>query len=531
MKFKLIILLSIVMVTIGSCKSESQIEEEIKIKLSELIKAKLDSSNFSEQADNLLYSNDVQNFYNQSDFEAIWINDSSINQSGLEFLDFIKSVKNYGLIPEFYNYSKIISTEKTDLFECELLLTSSFFKLGTHLNVGFIDKDSIRINWRKDSTTVNLTELLIEVKEGEDIVEILKSVQPKNWEYVQLQKGLEVFLSTIIIDSSTFVIPKYKEDSTACYEATKKAFIVQNYLTQEEGENDSIFKMKLKSFQAMHGLEADGVIGKWTGRMIEQNSLEKFYEAAISLEKWRWQVYDSIPERRIWVNIPAYTLKIYEKDNLVRKHRVVVGSYLTQTPEFHASLKRMVTNPFWYVPYSISSTEILNNIKSDSTSTEYLTKRGYKLFRDGAEVDAGTVDWTEVVETNFRYNVRQDGGGGNSLGKIKFLFPNKHAVFIHDTPSKSLFWNDVRAYSHGCVRLHQPYELAKAIVDLDDNKVISDSIVPMIKRGAKKIIELNTPIEVYIEYFTVVGDSLGQIKFFPDIYNRNDTLVNLFKQN
>src|SRR5690606_33717607 len=136
------------------------------------------------------------------------------------------------------------------------------------------------------------------------------------------------------------------------------------------------------------------------------------------------------------------------------KHRVVVGALETPTPEFHASMERMVTNPFWSVPFSIASTEILYAARKD---TAYFSKKGYKVFKNGETVDPTTVNWSNVKESNFGgYRVRQDAGGGNSLGRIKFLFPNEHAVFIHDTPSKSLFSNDVRAYSHGCIRLHQP---------------------------------------------------------------------------
>ena len=132
-------------------------------------------------------------------------------------------------------------------------------------------------------------------------------------------------------------------------------------------------------------------------------------------------------------------------------------------------MKRMVTNPFWHVPYSISSTEILYGARKDSN---YLNKRGYKIFSDGIQIDPKSVDWTTVRQGNFPYKVRQNSGGGNSLGRVKFLFPNVHSVFIHDTPSKRLFANDVRAYSHGCVRLHEPFELAKALLASEEHEIV-----------------------------------------------------------
>ena len=180
------------------------------------------------------------------------------------------------------------------------------------------------------------------------------------------------------------------------------------------------------------------------------------------------------------------------------------------------------------MPYSISSTEILAGARKDSA---YFAKRGYKIFSGDSQINPSSVDWSTIKQSNFPYKVRQDGGSGNSLGKIKFLFPNVHSVFIHDTPSKSLFMNDVRAYSHGCVRLHEPYELAKAILAADQHKTVGDSLITYIERGEQKVLELGAPFEVYIEYITATGDSLGTISFFPDIYGRDEKYIkNTFKK-
>ncbi|HIP36695.1 MAG TPA: peptidoglycan-binding protein, partial [Crocinitomix sp.] len=241
-----------------------------------------------------------------------------------------------------------------------------------------------------------------------------------------------------------------------------------------------------------------------------------------------WKKPNEFPERYIRVNIASYTLKLWNNHKIISKHRVVVGKYDTQTPEFHAKLRRMVTNPFWHLPYSIASTEFLAHVKKDSN---YTNKKGYKIFRNGEEVDPKTVNWNEIKETNFRYRVRQDGGGGNSLGRLKFLFPNSHSVFIHDTPSKRLFMNDVRSYSHGCVRLHQPFELGIKILELDNSNTSPDSLVPIIKRGVQKVIELKQPFEVFIEYYTASADSSGNIIFHPDIYNRDDRFLKNIRKN
>ena len=528
-KYRLIILVGTVLVTFFSCNSSELTDEVIKEKLSGLIKEQLsDSAMRQHQNDTIGVWTAVKTFYTTADFEPVWINDSALNEKGAALLELIGESRKYGLLPQFYAYDSIAAQVPHRLIKAEIGLTKAFYLLSTHLHRGIIDPHGMKVDWFKDSLHFNHQELLLAVQDGEPVKEVLLNLQPEFWEYQQLQKGLEDFLNTYPLDSAPFVIPPLKEDSAKCYDAARQALIGHHFLESSEAEDDSLFIDRLKAFQLKNGLKDDAVVGKWTGRMLARTNEDRFYQAMLSMEKWRWKSDDTIPDRHIWVNIPAYRLKLIDKGQIVRQHRVVVGAYGTQTPEFHASLKRMVTNPFWYVPYSIASTEILSGIKKDSS---YLSKRGYKIFRDGAEVDAGTVDWTAVGATNFRYNVRQNGGGGNSLGKIKFLFPNEHAVFIHDTPSKSLFWNDVRAYSHGCVRLHEPFELAKSILDLDESNVLSDSLEPMIQRGVKRVIELNEPIEVYIEYYSAMGDSTGAITFYPDIYGRDKPYISIIKQN
>ncbi|MFK8045614.1 MAG: murein L,D-transpeptidase [Crocinitomicaceae bacterium] len=529
LNYKVVILFSLVFVTFLGCKPTEKSPEEIKQELSTLLQSKFSGQNFEFQTvDSVVFDRTI-NFYNSTNFKPIWVNDTSLNRQGSELFLLLSNSERYGLWPSFYNVDVINDLKDVSVLDAEVLLTNALILFTTHLQAGVLEKDTaIHFNNFKQNIDFNHNDLLRQIADGKSVSEVVLSVQPKLWEYQQLQKGLAKFVSQYKLDTVTVEVPRIKDDSAKCYDAARKALVAIDFISEETAKDDSLFLEGLKAFQLANGLKDDAVVGRWTGRMLEKSNNDRFLAAAVSLEKWRWKAKDTIPDRYIWVNLPSYTLKLFDKNELVRQHRVVVGAYGTQTPEFHSKLKRMVTNPFWYVPYSIASTEILNGIKKDTT---YLQRRGYKIFRDGAEVNSKTVDWTEVGETNFRYNVRQNGGGGNSLGKIKFLFPNKHAVYIHDTPSKSLFMNDIRAYSHGCVRLHEPYELAKAILKLDNHKVESDSLVPMINRGAKRILELNTEIDVYIEYYTTTGDSLGKITFYPDMYNRDEKYISIFKEN
>ena len=509
-------------VTFCSCSGGSAIEEE-QIELSEAMSEKFSSM------DQLVYENDtlmagafVLDYYKSKDFVPLWIRKDSLTEAGAELLEHVENARDYGLLPEMYHYTAIKKMVDSSLIDAEVMLSNAFFLFTTHLSVGCLDSTSRQYIWKKDSLDFSLTDELEKVRTGTKVADIVADVQPDFWEYKQLQQGLVTFLDTYPLDTNHYVIPPFKEDSVLCYEAARKALVGHAFLDSADASNDSVFLEKLKVFQRLNGLGDDAVVGKWTGKALEKSNLDRFYQAALSLEKWRWK--DSFPNKYIRVNIPEFALYFVEDGQTKRKHRVVVGAYETQTPEFHATMERMVTNPFWSVPFSIASTEILWGARKDSA---YFDKRGYKLFDNtGNVVDPASVDWKSVGEKSFGYRVRQDSGGGNSLGRIKFLFPNVHAVFIHDTPSKNLFGNDVRAYSHGCIRLHEPYELAKELLRSDENTFMPDSLESVIGRGIQRTIELKEPFEVFIEYFTASADSSAAIKFHPDIYGRDAKFLN-----
>lgn len=522
-----LILILLLFVTCLKCSAPTKAEsKEEEIHMRELLSAKFNSSDqLIYNADTLLASAEVLSFYNTNAFSPIWTTPSALNPNGDTLFSLIENAYAYGLLPEMFRYTYLSKLVDSSLVDAEVMLTNAYFLYATHLEYGCIDSISKTYVWKKDSVKYSIEEELNTLLQGKPVKPTLLAHQPKFWDYIQLQKGLAQFLTHFKLDTNTYTIPPFKKDSLQCYQAANKALLGHDFLDSTNYTNDSIFIEKLKHFQLINGLKDDAVVGKWTARSLAKSNKDRFFQAALALEKWRWK--KAYPAKYIRVNIPEYTLVFVDSSKIKRKHRVVVGAYATQTFEFQAQMKRFITNPFWHVPYSISSTELLANSRKDST---YLSRRGYKLFQEGSQVDPTSVNWSSVKESNFPYKVRQDGGGSNSLGKIKFLFPNKHSIYIHDTPSKRLFANDVRAYSHGCVRLHQPFDLAKALLVSDHQKINPDSLTSLIKRGIQKVVELNDPFPVYLEYITAVGDSSGMIHFLPDVYGRDEKyLVNSFK--
>ena len=519
-KLLLHILLISTFVTFCACggnrilsEDEVAISEQIELKLTEY-----EALVFEE--DTLQTSEFTLNYYQNNDFAPIWIEKDQLNGRGEQLLSEIEGAYHWGLMPEMYNHSLIKKNLDSSILDAEFLLTDAFFLMSTHISVGFIDSTSKTLTWKKDSLRFDLTKQLNKVINGDSIATVLAENEPDFWDYKQLKNGLIDFVEKYPLDTNHYEIPAFKEDSTKCYEVTKDALIGHSFLDTSEADNDSIFIERLKEFQRVNGLLDDAIVGKWTSRKLAQSNLERFYQGALALEKWRWKK-EAYPERYIRVNIPQYTLFFVDSNNIKRKHRVIVGAYATQTPEFSARMKTMVTYPFWHLPYSISSTEFLWAARKD---TAYVRKKHYKIFRKGEEVNPDSVDWSKISQFNFPYKVRQDGGAGNSLGNIKFLFPNKHMVFIHDTPGRYLFKNDIRAYSHGCIRLENPFDLAKEIMTTEENKMIIDTLNSVIQRKEQRVIEVKKKFDVFIEYISAVGDSSGNVIFYPDVYNRDEKI-------
>ncbi|MFT4603236.1 MAG: murein L,D-transpeptidase YcbB/YkuD [Arenicella sp.] len=509
-------------VSLVSCGGNSRELSEEEVAVSEELKTKFSGVNeLIYESDTLLAATDVLDYYKKRDFTPVWITKTGFTESGDIMFDLVHNSRDHGLMPEMFHFEQLTKASESEILDAEVILSNAFMLFITHVDVGCIDTTDMSYVWKRDLIDFDLAEELDRVAKGESPVDIIKEHQPDFWEYEQLQVGLAKFLDEYELDSNHYDIPAFKEDSVICYAEAHKALMGHNFIDSTITNQDSAFIEKLKEFQKVNGLLDDAIVGKWTGRALNKSNDDRFFSAALCLEKWRWK--EAYPETYVRVNVPEFTLYFVDSNEVKRKHRVVVGAYATQTPEFQATLKTMVTNPFWHVPYSIASTEILSGARKD---TAYFGKRGYKIFQNGDQVDPKTVNWSDVGQNSFRYKVRQDGGGGNSLGRIKFLFPNPNFVFIHDTPSKRLFKNDVRAYSHGCVRLHQPFDLAKAILIADGHKVQGDTLDSLVRRGNQRVLELNDPFEVYIEYFTATGDSSGNVIFHPDIYGRDEKFIN-----
>ena len=280
---------------------------------------------------------------------------------------------------------------------------------------------------------------------------------------------------------------------------------------------DGILKEAVQRFQLRHGLTADGLVGAKTLRELNVPVSERIRQLALSLERCR--LLPPLPERRhILVNIPDFTLKLFEDDELRFSMPVIVGRYHRQTPVFNSRISSLVLNPTWTVPQSIATKDLLPKIKKDPG---YLKQSHFRVFRDwktNAEIDPATIDWANLSPARFPYRLRQDPGPANALGRVKFLLPKPYTAYLlHDTPARELFQQDTRALSSGCIRLARPLELAVYLLEGTPLGSI-DALTAAISGEKTQNLAIPSPIAVYVVYITAWVDLEGIIQFRPDIY-------------
>ena len=300
---------------------------------------------------------------------------------------------------------------------------------------------------------------------------------------------------------------------------------IENKVSQENFSCENYFDEDLKtaviSFQKNHGLYADGIVGSMTQKFLNVSADDKIEQIRLNLERMRWLPRD-LGEKYLLINIPEFRLKMIENNSMKLSMNVVVGERKFPTPIFSDKMSYIVLNPKWNIPQSITKKEILPKLLKDPN---YLASKGIDIF-ESWHPNSEKIDTQEIIDAFIledlssipSFRLTQSPSSQNPLGRMKFMFPNKHAVYLHDTPAKSLFNNARRAYSHGCIRLAKPDELLSAIAQ-EENGLNPAKIDSILKDNNEKSLGLNKKIPVHIVYLTSWVDEDGRLQFREDIYN------------
>ena len=288
---------------------------------------------------------------------------------------------------------------------------------------------------------------------------------------------------------------------------------------------DSELVKGVKRFQARHNMEQDGVVGKTTLAALNSPGREQIRKIILSLERWRWLPHQ-LNGRRIVVNIAGFSLTVMQDEQTELAMPVIVGQDDHQTPIFSQDMSYIELNPYWNVPQSIARKEIVEKMKKDPS---YLSRQRIRIFAgwgSGApEVSPAAINWQTIGAGINRYRLRQEPGKGNALGTVKFVFPNRSSVYMHDTPGRNLFQQTRRSLSHGCIRVSQPFELTLHLLQSDGWNVSPERLKKEIASQKPQSYVLHKPVPVHILYLTAVVAEDGSAHFYEDIYGNDAQLA------
>lgn len=515
--------------------SDTQIVEspdDINSKAKEVIKGTLNEilQNDKDLPDSFKIKNAllVHDLYDQNSFSQVWSSRGNFSAIGDSLFSFIARSGESGLFPDDYYYTRlsILRSQLTDTVNekkldaslwayNDLLLSSAFVQIIKDLKAGRLLPDSVI---SKDSTLTPefFTGQLNVYKQAFNTSFI--SLEPQHADYKKLKGAIRSFLDSADLKEYTLITSK---DSTQLKRLVYKRLAEEDSTLQLLNLPDSLqLKDAVKKYQKKKNLKVDGKISGSLINKLNDTGKERFIRLAINLD--RYKQLQPLPEQYIWVNIPGYYLQLRQGDSVALRSRVVVGKPVTKTPVITSSISDMITYPKWTIPESIIKNEILPGLKKDAG---YTTRKGYSLIdKDGNEVDPLTVEWAKYKE-NIPFKVVQGSGDDNALGVLKFNFPNKYAVYLHDTNQRYFFSRSSRALSHGCVRVQAWKELAVFILRNDSlysaNAVKVDSLESWLSQKQKRYVPVRRQIPLFIRYFTCDVNQQGKIVFYEDIYGED----------
>jgi len=415
--------------------------------------------------------------------------------------------------------------------ELDLLLTDAFLVYGAHLLAGRVDPETLRPEWVANRRSADVAAVLEAALASGHIAGALEKLTPHHQGYRRLREALARYREVAarggwpaIPDGSTL----QRGGRGPPVEALRERLRLEDDLgPAEEGDAglfDEALEQAVKKFQRRHGLEPDGAVSAATLAALNVRVERRVEQLELNLERWRWLPQD-LGRRHIIVNIAAFELEVVDDEAVVLSMRVVVGRPYNRTPVLSDTMRYLVLNPYWHVPRSIAAEELLPKVRRDPS---YLARYKVRVFPgsspDAREVDPATVDWSAVTPAAFPFRLRQDPGPLNALGRIKFMFLNKYNVYLHDTPARPLFERTQRDFSHGCIRIQHPIDLAVYLLR-QDPRWSRDALLDTLDEAVDRTVPLPEPMPIHLLYWTAWADEDGTIQFRPDIHGRDAPLL------
>jgi L,D-transpeptidase YcbB len=516
----------------------------IKIKLRKRIEQETAQAKFRCRGELICGPSLVPIFYQRRGFVPAWSSGNRISPQAAALITEIQNANSEGLRPDDYHLPDIIALMKKiekeeDLeykidpklrVDLDLILTDAFMLYGSHLLAGRVNPETIHADWTATIPEIDLTNILQSALESNDLQKSFKELEPSDPGYLGLKKYLAHYRN---IAAKIHWLPPLPEtklqkgDNGPGVRNLRERLILFGDLDASSEDRSSLFDENLETavmkYQKRNGLKQDGVAGPRTLNQLNTPIEKWIRRIELNMERFRWLPRD-FGERYLIVNIADFKLYVVENHRRVLEMPVIVGKYYRRTPVFNAKMTYMVIDPYWNIPHRLAVQDVLPKIQNDIS---YIDQQGIKVFKDwrnGAEeIDPKTIAWNNIGPHNFPYKLRQDPGPNNPMGRIKFMLPNKFSVFLHDTPGRSLFKASSRVFSSGCIRIEKPIDLALYLLQNDPNWS-REKLMEAIENGKPRVIRIQNPIIVYLQYWTAWVDEFGKLNFCEDIYHRDGPL-------
>ncbi len=491
---------------------------------------------------------DFKNFYQERDYQTAWMRKKGVNKEGEALLKKIEEAPADGLNSEDYKLQylyhlkqKVEKEKETEINQITKLdkeLTAAYLKYASHKLRGRVDPSRVDTLWKASPRETDLAAHLESALNDGKIAKSLDQLNPPDPQYAALKKAYNNYrqllekngewpqlpneLTLKAGDSSKYVTTlRERLAADGFYNSPRPDSIAQVY--------DSTLVQAVMVYQDKNGLEPDGLIGGETLNMLNTPLKERINQLQLNLERMRWSA-ERPNDRYLLVNVPQYMLYIYEGGNKVMDMKVIVGeAYATGTPLFNDTLEYISFSPTWTVPNSIATEEMLPILQKNP---DYLKNNNFKLYEgwseNAAELDPADIDWKDVSPEEFPYRIVQQPGDMNALGHIKFMFPNELDIYLHDTPNPNLFKKAERDFSHGCIRVERPVDLAHYL--LEDAGWDKTKIEEHMNLDEPKDVPVKEKLPVILDYRTAWVDDDGRITFAKDIYGHDRKQMQRFDE-
>lgn len=470
-------------------------------------------------------------YYAENNGELLWLKDGRANA----LVERLADASADGLRPEDYPTRQLakLAAKSTDVdvrsqAVIELFFSAAFLEYTSDLSVGRFLPNKIDPNFFLKTRSLDELAALKSVAAAPDLDEVFAQWQPDSSYYVLLRNAL-AYYRTLEHDGGWGTVPLGPTLKPGMSDPRVTALRERLALTDGADPSasgppdiyDPILVEAVERFQSRHGLDKDGVVGPGTLIAMNVPIEDRIGEIEMAMERWRWMPRD-LGSQYLIVNIAGFELRRVKDDRVEERMSVVVGKPYSRTPVFSDRVRYLEFNPYWTVPAGIAVKEELGRLRSNPGS---LSAQGFQAIRGGTAYDLRSIDWNNYGPGNFPFQLRQQPGPKNALGRVKFMFPNEHNVYLHDTPSRSLFSRSDRAFSHGCIRLSRPLELAYQVLIAGGVPGWSmDRINAVVATEKNTVVNLANPLPVHITYLTAWVDD-DVVNFRKDVYDQDAKLL------